>query len=134
STDVGVESTIAKVTPDGVRILRPGGVTAEDVEAVSRKAVLRGGVKGIEAPGMMLSHYAPNAGVRLNATELRDGEALLAFGPSRLAGGDKAVAMRNLSETGLLREAAANLYHHLQALDRSAAPVIAVEPIPAEGL
>lgn len=134
STAVGVESTIAKATPDGVRILRPGGVTADAVEAVTGKAVLRGGVEGIEAPGMMLSHYAPDAGVRLNATELRDGEALLAFGPSRLAGGDKAVAMRNLSETGLLREAAANLYHHLQVLDRSGAPVIAVEPIPAEGL
>ncbi|MBI1621959.1 L-threonylcarbamoyladenylate synthase [Aquamicrobium zhengzhouense] len=132
--DVGVESTIAKVTPEGVRILRPGSVTAGDLEALTGLAVLRGGTKGIEAPGMMLSHYAPDARVRLDATELREGEALLAFGPSRIAGAGTALAMLNLSEHGSLREAAANLYSHLQALDRSGASVIAVEPLPQEGL
>lgn len=131
---VGVESTIVKVTREGVRILRPGGITAGEIEGALGVRVLRGGVDGIEAPGMMASHYAPDARVRLNATSVQEGEALLAFGPERIAGADKAVAVLNLSERSRMREAAANLYQHLQALDRSGAQMIAVEPIPEDGL
>lgn len=133
-THVGVESTILKVTPQAVYMLRPGGVTADEVRNAIGFDVVRGGGKGIEAPGMLASHYAPNAAVRLGATELREGEALLAYGPTRIPGAEKAVAMLNLSEKGHMREAAANLYAHLQALDRSGAATIAVEPIPEDGL
>ena len=135
-TAVGVESTIVKVEPDGgkLRILRPGGVTADEIERALSIAVTRGGAAGIEAPGMLASHYAPDAAIRLNASEVRDGEALLAYGPDRIAGADRAVAVLNLSEKGNMREAAANLYAHLQALDRSGATTIAVEPIPEDGL
>ncbi len=133
-TPVGLESTIVKVERDGARILRPGGVTAEEIEAALGAEVLRGGAKGIEAPGMMASHYAPVAGMRLDAAEVKAGEALLAFGPERIAGAERAVAMLNLSETGNLREAAANLYHHMKALDGAGAAVIAVEPVPRHGL
>lgn len=133
-TPVGVESTILKVGPEGVRLLRPGGLATEEIEASIGRPVLRGATQGVEAPGMLASHYAPAAAVRLDAAELRDGEALLGFGPARIAGAGKAVAMLNLSAAGDLREAAANLYAHLQALDRSGAATIAVEPIPAEGL
>lgn len=133
-THVGVESTIVKVTGEGVRILRPGGVTSGEIEAALGVRVLRGGEGGVEAPGMLASHYAPDAAIRLDAGEVREGEALLAFGPERVAGADRAVAVLNLSERGRMREAAANLYQHLQALDRSGAPVIAVEPIPDDGL
>lgn len=133
-TQVGVESTIVKVTGEGVRILRPGGVTTGEIEAALGVGVLRGGEGGVEAPGMLASHYAPDAAIRLDASEVKEGEALLAFGPERIAGADKAVAVLNLSERGRMREAAANLYQHLQALDRSGASVIAVEPIPEDGL
>ena len=68
------------------------------------------------------------------AAEVGEGEALLAFGPARIPGAEKAVAVLNLSERGRPREAAANLYSHLKALDRSGASVIAVEPIPGDGL
>lgn len=133
-TTVGVESTIVKVEAGAVRMLRPGGVTAEEIEAALGIVVTRGGGKGVEAPGMLASHYAPAAAVRPDAAELRDGEALLAFGADRIAGAQKAVAMLNLSQTGDGREAAANLYAHLQALDRSGAATIAVEPLPQDGL
>ena len=83
---------------------------------------------------MMASHYAPHAAMRLAATEVRPGEALLAFGPQRIAGASDAVAILNLSETGDLREAAANLFSHMKALDRTGAMIIAVEPIPHHGL
>ena len=134
ATPVGLESTIVKAGPDGVRILRPGGVTADEIEAVLGTPVLRGGAAGIEAPGMLASHYAPDAALRLDAAEVKPGEALLAYGPKRIAGADRATAVLNLSQTGSLREAAANLYGHLRALDRAGAATIAVEPIPHEGL
>lgn len=58
----------------------------------------------------------------------------MAFGPHRIANADAAVAVLNLSPDGNLREAAANLYAHLKALDGTGAATIAVEPIPLDGL
>jgi L-threonylcarbamoyladenylate synthase len=133
-TPIGLESTILKVDGDTIRILRPGGVTAEEIEAAAGAKVVRGGRAGVEAPGMLASHYAPSAAMRLDAAEVRAGEALLAFGPSRAAGADNAVAVLNLSRSGDLREAAANLFSFLKELDRSSAATIAVEPIPEHGL
>lgn len=134
ASPVGVESTIVKVERDALRLLRPGGVTVRALEAISDRPVLRSAGKAIEAPGMMVSHYAPRAALRLDASHVGDGEALLAFGPSRAMGFAKAAAMRNLSPQGDLREAAANLFADLQALDASGAGVIAVEPVPNDGL
>jgi L-threonylcarbamoyladenylate synthase len=134
STSVGLESTIVKVEGADLRLLRPGGTPAEEIEAVAGKPLLRAQGGGIEAPGMMLSHYAPSARLRLDAAEVRTGEALLAFGPARAAGVDRAVAIENLSPSGDLREAAAALFAALQKLDRAGAEMIAVEPIPPTGL
>ncbi len=77
---------------------------------------------------MMASHYAPRARLRLDAEAPAPGEAYLAFGASAPAGG------LTLSASGDLIEAAANLYAHLRALDSSGASVIAVAPIPHDGL
>lgn len=134
ATPVGLESTIVKVEGDIVRVLRPGGVTTADIAAAIGIEPLRGGSGGIQAPGMMASHYAPGAAVRLNAGAVAKGEALLAFGPSRAQGWREAAAVKNLSETGDLRQAASNLFSYLRQLDEVGAPTIAVEPVPAEGL
>ena len=40
----------------------------------------------IASPGMLSSHYAPDSRLRLDATHLAPGEALLAFGPAPLEG------------------------------------------------
>ena len=133
ATPVGLESTIVKVEEGRLRLLRPGGIAAEEIEAVAGVKLSRGSA-GIEAPGMLASHYAPGASVRLNAGKIARGEALLAFGRDRAEGWQEAAAIRNLSETGDLREAAANLFAYMQALDRSGAATIAVEPVPFEGL
>lgn len=132
-TPVGLESTIIKIDGDAVTLLRPGGTTAEEIEKIAGRPLSRG-AKGVEAPGMLASHYAPNARIRLGAQEVGSGEALLAFGPDRAQGADLAVEVRNLSPSGDLREAAANLFSYLAQLDRTAASTIAVEPIPREGL
>lgn len=135
ASPVGLESTIVRVTDDGPVLLRPGGLARAEIEAVTGVPLARHGDGGkLQAPGMMASHYAPDAPMRLDVEELREGEALLAFGPRRVADTERAVAMRNLSEAGDLREAAANLFAFMRELDRAGAKAIAVEPIPGEGL
>jgi L-threonylcarbamoyladenylate synthase len=133
-TPVGLESTIVKVEEGTVRLLRPGGIAAGEIEAATGATLLRGGKASVEAPGMLASHYAPGAAVRLNAADVAEGEALLAFGPERAEHAERAIATLNLSPSGDLREAAANLFTHLQALDRSGAATIAAEPVPTDGL
>lgn len=137
ATPVGVESTILKVENGRIHLLRPGGLAVDEIEAMAGTDVLRpdkAAAAAVQAPGMLASHYAPDAALRLGATDVRIGEALLAFGPWRAANVSQALAYRNLSETGDLREAAANLFSFLKVLDRSGAKTIAVEPVPRSGL
>ena len=127
----GLESTIVAVAGGEPTLLRAGAIAAERVEEVlGRKLVRTGAGSGIQAPGMMQSHYAPRAELRLNAEVPREGEAFLGFGPDAPA----AAHSLNLSPSGSLREAAANLFAHLRALDATGINCIAVAPIPAEGL
>ncbi len=123
---VGVESTIVGFAPEPV-LLRPGGLPAEAIEAAlgRRLAGARGRARP-NAPGQLASHYAPAAAMRLGATAPRPGEAMLGFGA---VPGDL-----NLSPSGDLAEAAANLFGMLHALDARGAATIAVAPIPAHGL
>ncbi len=136
-TEVGVESTIVGCFEEPI-LLRPGGVPRDEIEAVlGRKLADLPAEQSTSqplAPGLLTSHYAPRAAVRLNATRLEPGEALLAFGASRIPGSDRAVVALNLSERGDLTEAAANLFGHLRALDATQAARIAVMPIPESGL
>jgi L-threonylcarbamoyladenylate synthase len=83
---------------------------------------------------MVASHYAPRTPVRLNATSIAPGEALLAFGEADLPGRDKAKAVLNLSDSGDLAEAATRLFGYLRMLDCRNAHTIAVMPIPCAGL
>jgi L-threonylcarbamoyladenylate synthase len=86
------------------------------------------------APGMLASHSAPRATVRLNVRDVAPGEALLAFGATRLPGQEAAASVMNLSPTADLDEAAANLFGYLRALDAKTPKGIAVMAIPEEGL
>ena len=131
---VGVESTIVKVEDGAVRLLRPGGIAAEDIEATGLTVIRNRPGAAVQAPGMLASHYAPAAAVRLNADRVAPGEALLAFGPVRAAGHEKAAAVLNLSPASDLTEAAANLFAYMHALDATGATRIAVEPVPMNGL
>jgi len=129
----GLESTILDARGEAPVLLRPGAVTVETIEAALGVKVARGSIDAERpsAPGQLMSHYAPRAGVRLEAREVRPGEALLAFGPAPLP---TEGPVFNLSPAGDLAEAAANLFAALRALDASGAEAIAVMPIPAEGL
>ncbi len=134
-SEVGLESTIVKVEGNRVLMLRPGGLAAEEIEALLGEKLDRIDQRAaIQAPGMMASHYAPMTGVRLNVREVAPGEALLAFGPQRAIGASEAKAILNLSTTGSLHEAATNLFDFMKRLDATGSTMIAVEPIPFNGL
>jgi L-threonylcarbamoyladenylate synthase len=132
---VGVESTIVGCTGAPI-LLRPGGTPRADIEAVLGAPLAKNETGPVHdsplAPGMLESHYAPAAAVRLNATDVRKGEALLAFG-NALPGAQPERTL-NLSLRGDLIEAAANLFGHLRALDETGAQAIAVMPVPTHGL
>ncbi len=134
AVDGGLESTIVRVTDGRVMLLRAGLVPRGDIEAVICMPVeiptLADGERP-DAPGMLASHYAPHAAVRVDASEPRPDEAFLAFGP--MPAGPCKLSI-NLSQSGDLREAAANLFAALRRLDRSGAATIAVAPIPDSGL
>ncbi len=138
AVDVGVESTIVGCFAEPV-VLRPGGVPTADIARVLRQAISAPAPQPSDderpiAPGMMTSHYAPKTRVRLNATTLHSGEALLAFGSQMPVGLTPSTAVLNLSERSDLAEAAANLFGHLRSLDKHIATGIAVMPVPDHGL
>lgn len=139
---VGLESTIISIagisTGGAPRLLRPGGLPTEAIEACLGMALVHDGTAATDAdgqprpdaPGQLASHYAPRALIRLDATTAARTEVWIGFGPQT-----KDAAL-NLSERGDLVEAAANLFHMLRLADNMAGPKgrIAVAPVPAQGL
>jgi L-threonylcarbamoyladenylate synthase len=151
----GLESTIVAVEDGTVRLLRPGPVTMDDIDAVLSPPC-KGGARGgsaegsrnsqsdkladarthprplpsrearVEAPGQMRSHYAPAKPLRVDATSAAAGEWLIGFGP---VDGDD-----NLSPSGDLAEAAARLFDALHRADAGDCARIAVAPVPDEGI
>jgi L-threonylcarbamoyladenylate synthase len=123
---VGLESTIIGFEP-APTLLRPGGLPAEVIEQCLGFPLLQPPAQATpNAPGQLASHYAPNSALRLNVTSRIPGEALLGFGTVDCD--------LNLSPSGDLTEAAANLFHHLRKLDAQNPAGIAVSPVPDHGL
>ena len=143
----GLESTVLSLAGETPVLLRPGLVTRAAIEAVIGPVQAADPASAgatppeaplespLESPGLLASHYAPRAPLRLNAADaLRDGEALLAFGDVPESGPVGYAAVRNLSPAGDLIEAAANLFRLLHELDALEPAGIAVSPVPEDGL
>ncbi len=126
---VGVESTVVRFTDDGPYLLRSGGVTKEALEAVLDRQVMTPTRyrPELHSPGLLESHYAPQAPLRLDAAAPEFGEVYIGFGPY-------AYGPWTLSAAGNLQEAAANLFKVLHSVDDSLPERIAVAPIPMTGL
>ena len=125
---VGVESTVVSFLEDGPKLLRPGGIARAVIEKVAGVTLaVETHAARPHAPGQLLSHYAPQADMRLNADAPRDGEAYLGFG--RHDHGPW-----TLSAAGDLVEAAARLFRLLHEIDATGVARIAVAPIPHHGL
>ncbi len=135
--EVGLESTVLDVSGEHPVILRSGSVTQEMIEKVLGKKLatqhtpVAPNNAAHKSPGQLESHYAPSIQVRLNASNVAADEALLAFGAAPLTGAGKTL---NLSPSGNLIEAAANLFAYMRALDDTKFRAIAVMPIPNEGI
>ncbi len=131
---VGVESTVVDLTGPAARLLRPGGVPREAIEALIGPLASATAGGTVRAPGMLASHYAPRLPLRLDAAHVGAHEALLAFGPPPTGAG----AQFQLSAAGDLAEAAARLFAGLRWLDdegaRRGLAAIAVMPVPDHGL
>lgn len=126
---IGLESTVIDVAGEQPILLRPGGVSKEALEESLGRSVSLASADDVrpKSPGMLLKHYAPSLPVRLNAEAAEEGEAFLGFGNASHA--------LSLSPSGDLREAAANLFATLHALDDPSKYCgIAVSPIPETGL
>ena len=144
---VGLESTIVDLSGDIPTILRHGSITEEDLrpylpDIIADIKTHSDKEENIKSPGQLLKHYSPSIPVRLNAVDVKKGEALLAFGSIKfmgLEGGGSASSLpeqslRNLSEDGDLEEAARNLFTMLRDLDRQDHNAIAVMNIPESGI
>lgn len=127
SCSVGLESTILSVEEDEITLLRAGGLSAERITEVAGSALRPAPLGHVTAPGMLASHYAPNARLRLNAKSPMPEERWLGFGPDHFGG-------VTLSAQGDLTEAAANLFAVLHRLDAEGDTPIAVAPVPKTGL
>ena len=124
---IGLESTVVALL-DEPRLLRPGAIVRAEIELLIGK-LSEADSDARRSPGRLARHYAPNLPMRLEVTAPLRREAYLAFGPA-----PSREHVWNLSPTGDLAEAAANLFAYLRAADRSGANGIAVAPIPQEGL
>lgn len=124
---VGVESTIVDCSGAMPLVLRAGGISTEALEACLGATLATPSDPATpSAPGQLLSHYAPQGSVRLNARHFDPHETGLGFGAVD--------APFNLSPTGDVVEAAANLFAMLHKLDAMGATHIAVSPVPDHGL
>jgi L-threonylcarbamoyladenylate synthase len=158
-TTVGVESTVldlsggagtAGASQAAPRLLRPGGVSREAIEALIGAVELPGPGGGAPvSPGQLKSHYAPRAPLSrhspgaMAALPYRQGERYLFFSAATR---DAWLANQNgpsapppdeawaLSSSGDTLEAAARLFDLLHRLDRLGASRIHAEEAPAEGL
>ncbi|MEP7348555.1 MAG: L-threonylcarbamoyladenylate synthase [Sphingorhabdus sp.] len=124
--EAGLESTIVAVRADGWQILRPGPVTAEAIVGIAGSSPIAATYAKIEAPGQLASHYAPAKPLRLDAQTAISGEWHIGFGA--IGGND------NLSAKGDLAQAAAYLFDALHKADASSCNMIAVAPIPHQGV
>jgi L-threonylcarbamoyladenylate synthase len=130
---LGLESTIIDLTVTPAKIIRLGALTIEEIES------LIGPVEFDATPVASVTLRTP---LRLDAIDVKQGEAFLGFGNTGFIGVEGVGfakdmphhLWRNLSVNGDLHEAATNLYTMLHELDQSGATRIAVMRIPNAGL
>ncbi|MEO8997775.1 MAG: L-threonylcarbamoyladenylate synthase [Rhodanobacter sp.] len=138
---IGIESTIVDLSTDSIRILRPGSITAQDLQRVTRRVIGAESEASVRCPGRMDSHYAPCALVLLAALE--QVEQQLAEWRTSGARVGVLAAQRSPawpSETPWLPlgttadEQAQQLYHRLREADRIGLDVLIAVPPPDHGL
>jgi L-threonylcarbamoyladenylate synthase len=137
-TEHGIESTIVAVRDGRIAILRRGPITDEQLSEFA-DIVSVTVTQSISAPGQLPSHYTPATPLRLidNAEAFPPQKSqrvgLLAWSGA-FRSPQAFAAVRNLSERGDLREAAANLFRYLRELDALGLDLIVAERVPSREL
>jgi L-threonylcarbamoyladenylate synthase len=155
ATGIGVESTVLDLTVDPPVILRPGGVTVEQLQKIIGEVRIDPGVNGVtsatkpRAPGMKYTHYAPKAPLILIAGPvLRMQEKIVDLTDEYRAEGKRvgilcatesmgrytAQVVLDYGDRQRLNEVAANLFRTLRAFDRHAVDVVLAEAVPEQGI
>jgi L-threonylcarbamoyladenylate synthase len=127
---VGLESAVVAVSGNQATLLRQGGLSRGEIEAICGPLLVPGhaDLAAPASPGMVLRHYAPKAPVVINQLSTPTSGIMIGFGEVQ---GDPAF---NLSRAGDVGQAAANLFAYLRAADAKGPKVIAIAPIPDHGL
>lgn len=129
---IGVETTIIDLTTPEIVMLRAGGMSKEELESFTGEKVYisHGDPNKPSAPGQLLKHYAPRLPMRINVaeTDVKDGEFFIGFGNVKNA-------QLNLSPSGDVNEAAANLFDYMRKAEAEKGYTgIAMSPIPETGV
>jgi L-threonylcarbamoyladenylate synthase len=134
---VGVESTVLSLVSQTPVLLRPGGVTIEEIEQVVGPIEIDSGKKHehFDSPGMFPSHYAPNTPMIVvdDPQQYRHERhiAIMLFHPPRV---EYAGTVFMLSQTGSDSEAAAGLYRTMREIDEGQYRLIVAERLPQKGM
>lgn len=135
---VGVESTILQFTGENVLLLRPGGLSVEEIEnEIGKvKSVTKFSIRP-NSPGQLLHHYSPSIPLYFltqeNLEKYTDKKiGVLFFSSVNIK--HNFTSIKILSEKGDMKEAAANLFKHLHDLEKEEIDLILAEPIKEEGL
>lgn len=135
-TRVGIESTIIGLRPDGFVILRPGGITREDLLAILPESSEAPAPGSPEAPGMLASHYSPAKPFYLFSEDLADRIDPSRAGYIRFSGEVPLPFARVISPTqnADLREYATRIFGAMHELEASDVAVLVAQPVPAAGI
>ena len=137
---VGVESTVVSVIDSPPSVLRPGGVSIEDLESVVGSVSQRwrdaAGKTSSPAPGMLSQHYATRTQLIVvdEFSRAPRGRQVAALALSPIENREDYGEVEVLSDASDLRVAAANLFAAMRRLDRSDADLIVAQRMPDEGL
>jgi L-threonylcarbamoyladenylate synthase len=135
---VGVESTIVSFSENKPRLLRPGGVSLEEIESIIGKVEISPIQDRPSAPGMLPRHYAPRTPIVLDWDEKHlDSYKGKKIGFLAFQEPEHFLQFRHievLSKKGDFREAAANLFSAIRRLDALDLDLILAEAVPETGL
>ncbi len=135
---IGLESTILSLTGEIPCILRPGGTSVEDLASMLHSLDVRNEIsKQPQAPGQLERHYATRTPLEIveeGHEEMKNSGRLGLLSLNPVSCRDRYEVVEILSDSGDMREAAANLFRSLRRMDVMKLDRIIARPVPEKGL
>jgi L-threonylcarbamoyladenylate synthase len=135
---VGLESTIVGFENDQPVIYRVGGLSVEQIETVTGKAEVKLSTSNPQAPGQLISHYAPRKPLVVGDIDAllkqHAGKKVAVLSFRHSFSSENIIKQLVLAPSGNVEEAAQHLFAYMRMLDASEAEIILAAPAPEEGL